>query len=96
MKKNRLLISKKEVIKKISLILEQSKGANKKLSLDRLKVFVDNFIKLADFVKQFKLNHIHLTKLIPDQPYNDPDSKEVPLSSPTYNSVLKTLQRVCN
>lgn len=77
MMKNRFFVSKKELMKKINGILEHSKGASKKLSLDKLKVFVDNFIKLAFFVKQFNLGHLDLTKLIPSQPYNDPDSKEV-------------------
>jgi predicted metal-dependent hydrolase len=76
-KKNRHLLSKKELVKKIHHILADSKRSIKKLSLEKLKTFVNNFIKLAFFVRDTQMENIDLLKLIPDKPYDDPHAKEV-------------------
>lgn len=71
------LRSRKEILKKIQSVLGSSKRLTRRISEQKLKVFKNNFIKLAMFVRDSGLRNVDLMKLIPSRPYNEPQAKEV-------------------
>lgn len=66
-----------EILNKIQLSLYPPKIKLKKKHFEKTKFFRENFIKLALFIKEFNIEKRSLFELIPEKPYNDPDSCNV-------------------